>query len=118
MPPSEILQTARLRIMVALFFILSGAFMSLMTVMGWGLLYLCLSTLWLIFGFVWLVRPSFAARLCVFPVLGIAVIMAPLFLPPYRKHTELSPILWFYGLQVVFAVIALALVVTTIRKTS
>jgi hypothetical protein len=92
--------------------------MSLMTVMGWGFLYLCCSILWLIFGFVWFVRPSFAARLCVFPVLGIAMLMAPLFLPPYRKHVEPSPIFWFYGLQVFSAVIALALVVTTIRKTS
>jgi hypothetical protein len=92
--------------------------MSAMTVMGWGFLYLCCSILWLIFGFVWLVRPSFAARLSIFPVLGIAVLMAPLFLPPYRKHVEPSPIFWFYGLQAVFAALALTLVVTTIRKTS
>jgi hypothetical protein len=118
MPPSEFPKSAWLRTVIASFFILSGAFMSLMTVAGWGLLYVCCSALWLICGFVWLVRPSFAARLNAFPVLTIVVLIAALFLPPYKKPVEPDPIFWLYGLQVFSAATALALVVTTIRKTT
>lgn len=106
------------RVTAAIFFILSGLFMSVTVLMGWGFWYLSCSILWTLSGFVWIWRPSFGARLGTFPVLGIAALMAPLFLPPYREHAEWSPIFWFYGSQVLCLVVALALIISTIRKTS
>jgi len=106
------------RVAAAIFFILSGMFMSVMVLMGWGLLYLSCGILWTLSGLVWMWRPSLGARVGAFPVLVVAAMMAPLFLPPYRQHVEWSPIFWFYGFQVLCLAIALALILTTIRKTS
>jgi hypothetical protein len=102
----------------AIFFILSGMFMSVTFLMGWGFLYLSCGILWAVSGFVWMWRPSLGARFGALPVLGIAVLMAPLFLPPYRQHVEWSPIFWLYASQILFLCIALALIIFTIRKTS
>jgi len=92
--------------------------MSVMFLLGWGYWYLSCSILWTLSGFVWMWRPSIGARVSVFPVLGIAALMTPLFLPPYRGHLEWSPIFWFYGSQILCLAVALALITATIRKTS
>jgi hypothetical protein len=106
------------RVAAAIFFILSGMFMSVMFVMGWSYWYLSCGILWTVSGFVWMWRPSLGSRFVAPPVLGIAVLMAPLFLPPYSQHLEWSPIFWFYASQLICLCIALALIIFTIRKTS
>ena len=107
-----------LRIAAGVFFILSGMFMCAMVLTGWNYWYLSCVILWTVSGFVWLWRPSFGSRFGALPVLGIAVMMAPLFLPPYRQHVEWDPIFWFYATQLLCLFIALALIIFTIRKTS
>jgi hypothetical protein len=107
-----------LRVAAAIFFILSGMFMSVMVLMGWGYWYLSSAILWTLSGFVWMWRPALSARISTFPILGIAVMMARLLLPPYTGHSEWSPILWLYGSQLLCVAIALTLVTATVRKTS
>jgi hypothetical protein len=106
------------RVATAIFVIICGMFMSVMVVMGWNYLYLSCGILWTVSGFVLMWRPSFGARFGALPVLVIAVLMAPLFLPPYRHHVEWSSIFWLYGSQLLCLCIALALIIFTIRKTS
>lgn len=106
------------RVASGIFFILSGIFMSSMVSMGWGYWYLGCGILWTLSGFVWIWRPSWGASFGAFPVVGIAGLMAPLFVSPYRRHLAWSPIFWFYGFQMVCLAIALVLIIATIRKTS
>jgi hypothetical protein len=106
------------RVAAAIFFILSGMFMSGMFITGWSFWYLSCGNLWTVSGFVWMWRPSSGSSFGALPVLGIAVLMTRLFLPPYRQHVEWSPIFWLYASQLLCLCIALALIIFTIRKTS
>ena len=78
---------------------------------------LCCSLLWLISGFVWLARPSVAARLCAFPVLGISAGFRWVLLPSVREQIK-RPITWLDVLAALCVLLALALVVITIWKTA
>lgn len=115
---SEFPRSSALRGIVAFYFILSGAGLLTLIVLG-GLVFftLCCSLLWTVSGFVWLSRPSLAARMCAFPVLGIGWGFRWLPLPSLREHFG-RPTRWLDVLPLCCVVIALALVVITIRKTA
>ena len=106
MPHRPLVQSTWARIIAGLLFCLSGAFATLLLLIGapsfW---YFLCAVLWGISGIVWLFRPSLAASLSVFPVLGIAVLMVP-----YLRHfRESDP---SYRALLVCVAIALALIVT------
>jgi hypothetical protein len=118
MPSREFPESSGLRTFVALYFIFSGTLLLILTVSS-GLVFftLCCSLLWTVSGFIWLSRPSAAARICAFPVLGIGAGFRWLLLPSLREHFG-RPITWLDVLPLCCVVIALALVVITIRKTA
>ena len=73
-----LLQSKWARALVALFFLLSGAFTTLLlSLFASSFWYLPCAILWTLSGFVWLLRPSWAVGLSTFPVLGIAVMLMP-----------------------------------------
>ncbi len=105
-----LLQSAWVRTIVAVFFFLSGAFVTLLLTLGTpSFWYFPCGILWALSGFVWLVRPSFAAGLSAFPVLGITVMVVQT-LPNYQQ-TDSS-----FQLLMLCVVIALALITTTFRQ--
>lgn len=106
------------RTIVALYIISSATLLLIVTVLG-GLAFftLCCSLLWAVSGFLWLSRPSFAARMCVFPALGIGAGFRWVLWPSYREHFG-RPATWLDALPLLCVVIALALVVITIWKTA
>jgi hypothetical protein len=114
----ESLRLVGQRIVVALFFILSGGFTSLMAYTFGSFWALCCGVLWTLAGFVWLGWPPLAAGLSTFPVLGTAVLLARLSAPLYRAKDQVSELVWFYGLQIFCVIVALTLIWTRIRKTS
>jgi hypothetical protein len=110
MLPIEFLQSRWGKIIVAVFFILSGTVVTLLlTLAAPSFWYFPCGILWALSGFVWLVRPSFAPGISSFPVLGIAAMLVPA-LPHYRL---LDSIYWLLALCVVIAV---ALVATALRQ--
>ena len=118
MPSGQFPELSKLRTISALYFIFSGTLLLIWMVLG-GLAFftLCCSLLWLVSGFVWLARPSVAARLCAFPVLGIGSGFRWVLLPSLRERVK-RPITWLDLLPVLCVVIAFALVAITIWKTS
>jgi hypothetical protein len=110
MRSDSFLQSRWVKIIVAVFFFLAGAFVTLFLMLAapsfW---YVPCGILWALSGFVWLFRPSFAAGISVFPVLGIAV-MAAQDLPHFKL---IGPIYWV----LIFCVlIAVTLVATAFRQ--
>ncbi len=110
MAPDALFQSIWVRIVLAVFFSLSGTLTILLLLLGTpSFWYLPCAALWTLFGFVWLIRPSLAASLSIFPVLGITV-LAVQTLPNFRQ-TDIS-----YKLLLLCAVIALALLAVSFRK--
>jgi hypothetical protein len=110
MAPDALFQSVWVRIVLAVFFSLSGALAMLLLLLGTpSFWYLPCAVLWTLSGFVWLIRPSLAAGLSIFPVLGITV-MAVQTLPNFRQ-TDTS-----YKLLLLCVVIALVLVAVSFRK--
>jgi hypothetical protein len=111
MPRGPLVQSIWTRILASLFFCLSGGFATLLLSLGapsfW---YILCAVLWTISGAVWLYRPSFAAALSMFPVLGIAVLMVQ-FLPHFREMDLTSRVL------LLCVVVALALIVASFQWT-
>jgi hypothetical protein len=95
---------------LGIFFCLSGALAILLLLLGapsfW---YFPCAVLWTAFGFVWMIRPSLAAGLSVFPVLAI-VVMVVESLPNFRQ-TDL-----YYRLLMLCVIVALALIAACFRK--
>lgn len=95
---------------IGLFFCLSGALAILLLLLGapsfW---YFPCAVLWTGFGFVWMVRPSLAAGLSVFPVLGIAVMLL-----------QAAPSFWrtdvLYRVLFLCVLAALALIAASLRR--
>jgi hypothetical protein len=105
-----LLQSVWVRIVLAIFFILSGALTTLgLLLASPSFWYLPCAALWTLFGFVWLIRPSLAAGLSSFPVLGIAI-MSVQTLPNIRQ-TDTG-----YKLLLLSVAIALVLIGVTLRK--
>src|ERR1700690_2333274 len=110
MPSGQFPESSKLRTIFALYFILSGTLLLIWMALG-GLAFfpLCCSLLWLVSGFVWPSRPSVAARLCSFPVLGIGSGFRWVLLPSLREQFK-RPITWLDVLPVLCLVITLTLV--------
>jgi hypothetical protein len=110
MSPRLFLHSAWGRTTVAVFFLISGALVALL--MMWAapsFWYFPCAILWALSGFVWLIRPSFAPAISIFPVLGITVMLVQA-LPAYKQMDSLS-------LLVIFSVaIALALIAAAFRQ--
>jgi hypothetical protein len=118
MQSGEHLESRQWGSVIAIFFIFSGFVVGLLLLAGMAVWYVCCCILWVASGFIWFFRPAIAARVALFPTLAIAGLWALMLLPPYREHLEFSPIFWFYGAQLICVIIALTLVVKTIRNTS
>lgn len=92
------------RVALVLFFCLSGALAILLLLLGapsfW---YFPCAVLWTAFGFVWMIRPSLAAALSVFPVLAIAAMVVE-YLPNFRQTDVL------YRVLLLCVIVALALI--------
>jgi hypothetical protein len=118
MSSREFPESSKLRAIVAIYFIFSGALLLILTVLG-GLVFfpLCCSLLWLVSGFVWLSRPSVAARICAFPVLATSAGFRWALLPSLREHVR-RPVTWVDVLAALCVVVALTLVVIAIWKTA
>src|SRR5215831_670630 len=102
MSPMALLQSKWARALVALFFLLSGAFTTLLlSLFASSFWYLPCAVLWTLSGFVWLLRPSWAVGLSTFPVLGIAVMVMPMV--PSFWRTD-------YSYRIILLSIAVALV--------
>src|SRR5437870_3743091 len=110
MAPGALLRSTWVRTVLALFFCLSGAFATLLLLWGTpSFWYFPCAVLWTLSGFIWLVRPSLAAGLSAFPVLGIAVMMVQTL--PHFRQTDYS-----YRLLLLCVVTALAVIATSFRK--
>lgn len=98
------------RVSLGLFFCLSGALAILLLLLGapsfW---YLPCAILWTACGFVWMIRPSLAAGLSVFPVLAIAVMVVEA-LPGFRQTDVL------YRVLLLCVVVGLILIGATFRS--
>jgi hypothetical protein len=98
------------RVGLGLFFCLSGALAFLLLLLGapsfW---YFPCAVLWTAFGFVWMIRPSLAAALSVFPVLAIAAMVVE-YLPNFRQTDVL------YRVLLLCVIVALALIAVSFRR--
>jgi hypothetical protein len=105
MAPDQMFRSIWLRAIFAAFFLFSGALVFLFVeVSGQSFWYFPCAALWTISSIAWLLRPSWAAGLSTFPVLGIAV-MAFQYLP-HLSRTDLS--LWLLPLCVAVALCLIA----------
>ena len=111
MPHGPLVHSTLVRIFAALFFGLSGSFASLLLLIGTpSFWYFLCAVLWAISAIVWLFRPSFAASLSVFPVLGIAVLIVQSL--PHFHEMDAS-----YRALLLCVVIALGLIVASFQWT-
>ncbi|MDE3136528.1 MAG: hypothetical protein KGL59_08130 [Acidobacteriota bacterium] len=98
------------RVLLGLFFLLSGALVSLLLLLATpSFWYVPCAILWAASGFVWMVRPSLAAGLSLFPVLGIAALLVST-LPNFKQADT------FDHLLLLCVAVALALLATAFRR--
>ena len=110
MATTTVLRSKWVRLVVALFFFLSGALATLLLMLGTpSFWYFPCAILWALSGFAWLTHPSWAAGLSAFPVLGIAVMMIQNSLN--FRQTDSS-----YRILLLCVVIALVLITASFRK--
>jgi len=97
-------------VVIGLFFCLSGALAILLLLLGTpSFWYFPCAVLWTGFGITWTIRPSLAAGLSVFPVLGIAIMLLQA-LPNFWRADVL------YRVLILCVLAALALIAATFRK--
>ncbi len=110
MAPDAFFQSRWVRVGLGFFFCLSGTLAILLLLLGapsfW---YFPCAVLWTAFGFVWMIRPSLAAGLSVFPVLAIAVMVVET--SPNFQQTDL-----YYRLLLLCVIVALVLIATSFRS--
>jgi hypothetical protein len=95
---------------IAIFFFLSGTVVTLLvSYTALSFWYIPCAIVWALSGFVWLIRPSLAPGISVFPVLVIGVMLVPA-LPTLR---QMDSIYWLLALCVA---IALTLVAMAFRR--
>jgi len=110
MAPDAFFQSRFVRLGLGLFFCLSGALAIVLLLLGTpSFWYFPCAVLWTAFGFVWMIRPSLATGLSVFPVLAIAVMVGKT-LRNFRE-TDL-----YYRLLLLCVIVALALIVASLRR--
>jgi hypothetical protein len=110
MAPDIIFQSSWVRLVLAVFFTVSGALAILLLVFAspsfW---YVPCAVLWALFGPIWIDRPSLAAGLSIFPILGIAVLVFQS-LPDFRRTDNI------YKFLLLCVVIALVLIGVSFRE--
>lgn len=110
MAPHRFFKSRLVSVCLGVFFCLSGALAILLLLLGapsfW---YFPCAVLWTAFGFVWMIRPSLAAGLSIFPVLGIAVMMAQS-LPGFWRTDVM------YRVLLLCVITALALIAVSFRS--
>jgi hypothetical protein len=110
MAPRAFFESRLVSVSLGLFFCVSGALAILLLLLSapsfW---YLPCAILWTASGFVWMIRPSLAAGLSIFPVLAIAVMVVEA-LPNFRQTDVL------YRVLLLCVVVALVLIGATFRR--